>query len=84
MPDWQPLIHRPAAYPVSDTTPLPLPAPPATGFLARWLAPAALTALAYFLTGQLALLLAIPPGYAAPIYPSAGLALAAVLVYGGQ
>ena len=82
MPDWQPLIHRPAAYPVSDTTPLPLPAPPATGFLARWLAPAALTSLAYFLTGQLALLLAIPPGYAAPIYPSAGLALAAVLVYG--
>ncbi len=68
--------------PVSDTTPLPLATPPATGFAARWLGPAALTALAYFVAGQLALLLAIPPGYATPIFPSAGLALAAVLVYG--
>ena len=41
-----------------------------------------LTALAYFLVGKAALLLAIPPGYASPIYPSAGLALAATLVYG--
>jgi PAS domain S-box-containing protein len=39
-------------------------------------------ALAYTLTGLLALQLAIPPGYASPIYPSAGIALAAVLVYG--
>ena len=45
--------------------------------------PALLTALAYYVLGELALkLLAIPPGYAAPIYPAAGLALAAVLVYG--
>ena len=30
----------------------------------------------------LALLLAIPPGYASPLYPAAGIALASVLVYG--
>ena len=48
----------------------------------RWLLPAVLTALAYFVAGELALQLAIPPGYASPLYPSAGLALAAVLVYG--
>ena len=46
------------------------------------LLPAVLTALAYVVAGQLALLLAIPPSYAAPIYPAAGIALAAVLVYG--
>ncbi len=56
-----------------------LPAPP---HLRRWLAPSLLTALAYVLAGKAALLLAIPPGFASPIYPSAGLALAAVLVYG--
>jgi PAS domain S-box-containing protein len=39
-------------------------------------------ALAYLLVGLLALQLSIPPGYAAPIYPSAGIALAAALVYG--
>jgi PAS domain S-box-containing protein len=36
----------------------------------------------YLLVGLLALQLAIPPGYASPLYPSAGIALAAVLVYG--
>ena len=41
-----------------------------------------LTALAYLAAGKLGLLLAIPPGYASPLYPSAGIALAAVLVYG--
>jgi PAS domain S-box-containing protein len=41
-----------------------------------------LTALGYFLVGKAALLLAIPPGYASPLYPSAGLALAATLVFG--
>ena len=34
------------------------------------------------LTGWLALRLAFPPGYAAPLYPSAGIALAAAWVYG--
>ena len=50
--------------------------------LMGWLLPSALTALGYVLLGRLALLLALPPGYAAPIYPGAGLALAAVLVHG--
>jgi PAS domain S-box-containing protein len=48
----------------------------------RQLLPVLLTALAYLLAGKLALLLAIPPSYAAPIYPSAGIALAAALTYG--
>ena len=47
-----------------------------------WLIPSLLTALAYAAAGQLALLLALVPSQAAPIYPSAGIALAAVLVAG--
>jgi PAS domain S-box-containing protein len=39
-------------------------------------------ALAYALVGALALFLAGPPGYASPLFPSAGIALAAVLAYG--
>lgn len=43
----------------------------------RWPLPALWAAIAasYFLLGQLGLLLAIPPGYATAIFPSAGLAL---------
>ena len=40
--------------------------------------------LAYYLTGRLALKLAIPPGYATAVWPSAGLALAALLHYGNS
>ena len=40
------------------------------------------TALAYGLVGALALTLAGPPGYALPLYPSAGIALVAVLCFG--
>jgi PAS domain S-box-containing protein len=40
------------------------------------------TALAYFLVGALALGLAIPPSFAMPLYPAAGVGLAAALVYG--
>ncbi len=40
------------------------------------------TALGYAVVGWLALTLAVPPGFASPLYPSAGIALAAVLVYG--
>ena len=58
------------------------PAGPPSNAWQRWLLPAVLTALGYFVAGELALQLAIPPGYASPLYPSAGLALAAVLVYG--
>ena len=37
---------------------------------------------AYTLSGKLALLLAVPPGYASPIFPPAGIAVAAVLISG--
>ncbi len=40
------------------------------------------TTLGYLLVGLAALQLAIPPSYAAPLFPPAGIALAAVLVYG--
>ena len=39
-------------------------------------------ALAYATTGLGAVLLAIPPGYASPLYPAAGIALAVVIVFG--
>ncbi len=42
----------------------------------------AFTALAYAVVGWAALALALPPSYASPLYPSAGIALAAVLVFG--
>lgn len=41
-----------------------------------------LLALAYAGSGYLALLLSIPPGYASAMYPPAGLALAALLIWG--
>ena len=37
---------------------------------------------AYALAGGLGLMLAEPPGYASPLYPSAGIALAATLTFG--
>ncbi len=40
------------------------------------------TGLAYALAGALALVLAGPPGYAAPLWPAAGIGLAAVLCHG--
>lgn len=42
----------------------------------------ALLALIYFIFGKLALLLAIPPGYATAVWPSAGIALVFVFLYG--
>lgn len=39
-------------------------------------------ALAYTVCGLIALHIAIPPGYVAPLYPPAGIALAAMLIYG--
>jgi hypothetical protein len=38
--------------------------------------------LAYTVTGKLALMLAVPPGYASPIFPPAGIAVAAMLIAG--
>ena len=39
-------------------------------------------ALVYYIAARFSLLLALPPGYAAPIWPAAGIALAAVLLSG--
>ena len=63
---------------------LPTATPSDAAAQSRWLAlwVVAGTALAYLLTGLAALQLAIPPSYASPLYPSAGVALAAVLVFG--
>ena len=38
---------------------------------------------AYIASGKLALLLAVPPGYASPIFPPAGIAVAAMLIGAG-
>ena len=48
----------------------------------HWTLALAGTALAYGLVGWVALWLAVPPGYASPLYPSAGIALACVLTFG--
>ncbi len=41
-----------------------------------------LTALAYFIAGKLSLLLAIPPGFATPVWPAAGIAFTAIFLWG--
>ncbi len=41
-------------------------------------------AVAYFVLGRLGLLLALPPGYATAIWPPAGLAAGACLIWGGR
>lgn len=46
-------------------------------FFAYWLVTAG-----YIVTGNLALLFAVPPGYASPIFPPAGIAIAAMLIGG--
>jgi PAS domain S-box-containing protein len=48
----------------------------------RYGAFAAVLAAIYFVVAKLSLLIAIPPGYATAIWPPAGVALAAVLVFG--
>ena len=48
----------------------------------HWTAAFAVTAVSYALAGWVALGLAIPPGYASPLYPAAGVAIASVLVFG--
>jgi len=55
--------------------------PTAPRALAPWRVALA-TAAVYALLGALALLMAVSPGYASPLYPAAGLALAAMLRYG--
>ena len=39
-------------------------------------------AVGYLASGKLALLLAVPPGYASPIFPPAGISVAAMLIGG--
>jgi PAS domain S-box-containing protein len=48
----------------------------------HWAAALALTAVSYALAGLAAMPLAIPPTFAAPLYPAAGVAIASVLVFG--
>ncbi|MHB8714013.1 MAG: MASE1 domain-containing protein [Trichloromonadaceae bacterium] len=43
-----------------------------------------LLAVAYLVAGKLALLLAIPPGFATAVWPAAGIALAACLTWGNR
>lgn len=62
---------RTMAFPTSDGPVVRL----TTGFA---------VAVLYALLGALGLTLAIPPGYASPVFPAAGLALAVVLVHGRQ
>ena len=54
---------------------------PGTGWLVTALR-ILLLAAAYFVTGRLGLLAAIPPGYATVVWPPSGIALAALLLYG--
>lgn len=42
-----------------------------------------LLTVVYTLSGKLGLMLAVPPGYASPIFPTAGIAITATLIRGG-
>ena len=49
-----------------------------------WLMHSLLLAAAYYVVGRVALLLAIPPGYATAVWPAAGVALAGLLAFGSR
>jgi diguanylate cyclase (GGDEF)-like protein len=49
-----------------------------------YLAKVVVLAVAYFLTAKLALLVAIPPGYATAVWPPSGIAFASVLLLGSR
>jgi len=49
-----------------------------------YLAKATLVALVYFSAARLSLALAIPPGYATPVWPPSGIAVASVLLIGNR
>src|SRR5262249_14706123 len=57
------------------------PAPPGRFSPIKWLGSILVTATIYFIAGKLALLLAIPPGYATAVWPAAGLALGCLLFF---
>jgi len=60
------------------------PAPPDPFSTIRLVGCIAVTTAIYFVTGKLALFLAIPPGYATAVWPAAGLALGCLLVFGNS
>ena len=60
------------------------PAPPDRFSIIRWLGSILVSAAIYFIAGKLALLLAIPPGYATAVWPAAGLALGCLLLFGNR
>ena len=60
------------------------PAPPDRFPTIKWLGSILVTAAIYFIAGKLALLLAIPPGYATAVGPAAGLALGCLLLFGNR
>jgi len=60
------------------------PAPPDRFSTIRWLGSILITAAIYFIADKLALLLAIPPGYATAVGPAAGLALGCLLLFGNR
>jgi PAS domain S-box-containing protein len=64
--------------PDARSTPAPEGGP---AWTADWRA-AGVTAIVYFAVGWVSLMLAGPPGYASPLYPAAGIALAAGLAWG--
>ncbi|MDH5185322.1 MAG: hypothetical protein OEX12_15700, partial [Gammaproteobacteria bacterium] len=52
--------------------------------ISRGIANILLLCIAYTLVGRLSLMLAIPPGYATAIFPPAGIAIAALLIWGNR
>lgn len=58
--------------------PIPMPSQSPMSMLVKIV----LLTIAYLLTGQLAMLLAVPPGFLSSIFPPVGVALAAVLIWG--
>ncbi|XGC80005.1 ATP-binding protein [Bdellovibrio bacteriovorus] len=51
-------------------------------FWRSWIAQTGLVAAVYYLAGYLSLFLALPPGYASPVWPATGLSIAALLIFG--
>lgn len=64
--------------PMPETTPARKPIPSMTQGPMVYL----LLTIAYVVSGKLGLMLALPPGYASPIFPPAGIAVAAVFIGG--
>ncbi|MBT7099014.1 hypothetical protein HN937_16675 [Candidatus Poribacteria bacterium] len=52
------------------------------GYGPGWFARVVALAAAYYLTGRVALMLAIPPGYATAVWPGAGIAIGCLLLFG--